>query len=141
MDFSQCALIFSKYPSASQWDNFFHFHEPYWKYFITNVPNLFPVSINYPFVEMSTWKLADYEKHAGSLSTLEDFFALYFLLINFSHNLNANSQIFFREQEIWKHLWDREFWQGRVCEKDLVKSLSKLKSQLQDKSPADQIIY
>lgn len=93
------------------------------------------MNISYPSTEEIPLLIEDYHKKSQSISTLEDFFALYFLLINFSHNQNASSITFFRDQEIWKHLWDREFWQSRVTEENLVASLKKLKSQLQDSSP------
>lgn len=135
MDFKQCALIFTRYPTPQKWIEFFKFHYPFWYFFTSNVQELFPVNISYPSTEEIPLLIEDYHKKSQSISTLEDFFALYFLLINFSHNQNASSITFFRDQEIWKHLWDREFWQSRVTEENLVASLKKLKSQLQDSSP------
>ncbi len=132
MDFRQCVLIFEKYPSLDSWKTFFEVHIPFWEYFIKTAPGVFPVNIMYPSKSSDNWNWESYQSHSQALLKMEDFFALYFLIIIFHHDQEIEESNFSREQELWKHMWDREYWYGRVQEAVLVSSLQNLKNQLQN---------
>lgn len=129
MTFRQCALIFDKYPDEKSWLNFFSFHQPFWDYFTVTAHCLFPINLMYPTKVTKEWNYSQYQKTQG-LKSLEDFFALYFLLIIYQYNNRSDDLNFSRDQEIWKSLWDREVWCLRVSEKELVRSLSEFKSEI-----------
>lgn len=129
MDFNQCALIFEKYPNDSQWLRFFAYYRPFWQYITENAVHLFPINMVYPSSVDSKWNQADFFE-ANAKSTLEDFFALYFLLINYRHNGTMDCANFFLDQDLWKSLWDRELWGKRVTEENLVRTLTTLKLKL-----------
>ncbi len=129
MDFNQCAVIFNKYPTKGQWDYFFFYHRPFWQYITQNALQLFPVNIVYPSSYDSSWTEELYFQQ-NSEASLEDYFALYFLLIVYRHNNNPSSANYFLDQDLWKSLWDRELWSKRVCEKKLVEQLTKYKLDL-----------
>ena len=126
MDFNQCALIFEKYPSESQWLRFFSYYRPFWQYITENAVHLFPINIVYPVNTDNNWSQTEFFNE-NKISNLEDFFALYFLLINYRHNAAVDSTNFFLDQDLWKSLWDRELWGNRVSEKNLAQSLKKFK--------------
>lgn len=129
MNFRQCALIFEKYPTEHSWIHFFNYHQPFWDYITQTAKELFPVNIVYPVKITDDWNFEQYQLQDG-LNSLEDFFALYFLLIMYQHNHLVDEKNFSRDQELWKHLWDRECWSQRVKEEMLVLTLNKLKFQL-----------
>ncbi len=122
MNFRQCALIFERYPSEQSWFEFFVTHRSFWDYITQTAKNLFPINMVYP-------SQIDESKISVN-GSLEDFFALYFLLIMYQHNHQIDEGNFSRDQELWKHLWDRECWANRVSEEALVESLHRFKLEL-----------
>lgn len=129
MNFRQCALIFERYPNENSWENFFILHRPFWDYITLTAKNLFPINMVYPAKLKEGWDIQKYQSLLGHAS-LEDFFAIYFLLIMYQHNHKIDEGNFSRDQELWKHLWERECWGNRVLEESLVKSLHKFKNDL-----------
>ncbi len=122
MNFRQCALIFERYPTEQSWHEFFNIHRPFWEYITQTAKDLFPINMVYP---------ANVDENSASAEgSLEDFFALYFLLIMYQHNHRTDEGNFSRDQELWKHLWDRECWSHRVSEEALVDSLHRFKIDL-----------
>ncbi len=133
MDFDQCALIFNRYPENKTWKIFFSYHYPFWQYVLDNSKALFPVNIVYPVNADTGWNVELYFQENPNV-TLENFFALYFLLIVYRHNLQPDHANYFYDQDLWKSLWDREQWSSRVDEKKLVSVLSQYKLELSHKS-------
>lgn len=129
MNFKQCALIFERYPTEQSWKNFFLYHQPFWDYITNTAKELFPINMLYPAKLDVSWDLQKYQSQNG-LRKLEDFFALYFLLIMYQFNHKVEEGNFSRDQELWKHLWDRECWSNRVTEVALVEALKNFKLEL-----------
>jgi len=107
------------YPVHEQWLAFFNAHESFWFYITNTAKSLFFVPTTYPCS-------ADNSLQAVSLlASLEDFFALYFLLIVY-HSMNGDKD----DQALWKSLWERELWAKRVTEEEFVTALHNLKNSL-----------